>query len=84
VVGVESDGVAVTVGNEGVVAIGGEQRGPGIAELGAAHDESVLVAIRCLAHPGLAVQRVVNWRPGILDDLIDGPFDGRVLGMVIE
>ena len=60
VISVEQGGVTVTVGDEGVVAVSREQRRSGVTELGATHYESVSVAIRGLAHPGLTVHGVVD------------------------
>lgn len=54
VVGVECDGVTLAVGDEGVVVVGGEERGPGVTQLRAMHDESVTGVV------GLAQQPIQN------------------------
>ena len=41
VVGVEGDAVAVSVGDNGVMAIGGKQRGRGVTQLRSSNNESV-------------------------------------------
>ena len=60
VIGVERHRITVAVGDEGVVGVGEKECGPWLVQLGAAHSESVLVAVRGLAHPGTAVRRVVD------------------------
>jgi hypothetical protein len=66
VVGIEEDGLTVAVGDEGVVAVGGKERGPGVVQFRAANDETV-TGVEGLANPGLAVQRVVDSGPLLLD-----------------
>ncbi len=77
-VGVESDGLSLAIGDEGVVAIGGKERGPGVVQFRAAHDETV-TGVDGVADPGLTVYRVDDGYPGVLGDLLEDPFDGRVL-----
>ncbi len=71
--------VTVAVGDDGVVAVDRKERGPWLVQLCAEHYESVLVAVGGLAHPGLTVRRVVDRRPGVLGDLLDGPVNGWCL-----
>ena len=74
VVGVEEGDFAVAIGDEGVVAVGGEQGGAGIIQLRAAHDET-MSGVGGFADPGLAVHRVVDRCPVLLADRLDSPLN---------
>lgn len=52
-VGVEGNGVVLAVGDEGVIAVVGEERGPGVVHTGAAHDAALALVVG-LADPGVA------------------------------
>jgi hypothetical protein len=51
VIGVQCHYVTVTVGDVGVVAVGGKECGPGVVQLGASNYETMLVSIRGFGDP---------------------------------
>ena len=79
VVSVQEDDTSLPIGDEGVVAPGDEQLGLVADDLCAAHDEAVTVAVVALGHLRLAAHRVVDRRPTLLGDGLDGPHHRLVL-----
>ena len=71
---VEEGGVAVTIGDEGVVALVGEQRRSRLVKLGATNDETLSLVVS-LSDPGFTVHGVINRRPTRFSDQFDGPCD---------
>lgn len=82
-IGIQEDRVAGTVGDEGVVAEGREQRRLGTGELGPPDDQAMALVVG-LGHPGLPVRRVVDRRPDALVDLLMAALTEGFCGAVIE
>ena len=78
-VGIEEDGGPLPIGDEGVMSPRGEEFGLLADQPGAPDDQPVPVAIGALGDLGLAADRVVDVRPILLGDGLDGPDHGFVL-----